>query len=315
MTRNVASNLGLVNEPISPFGVRVLTYHGVSKTGRNDFNSRFISANYFEKQINYFKKHFNLVSVADVFSRNLDPLKLNVALTFDDGYANNYKNVLPVLEKYGAPASFYITGAQNENADIIWPDFVDMVTLNCNDKVTILGKTYIKNRKGELIIKGKTLKQICKESDEEFKLKMMKETVNRKLFEGSEDLTEYWKQMTPEQLQVLSTSEYVTIGSHGYYHNNLENLEISKAKEEVVRSKTYLEDLLQIPILEIAYPDGSYSLQLKNIAEELGFQRQLAVDYKFEEDVTDPRIIDRFGINPFISWHNQLHCLVNNSYW
>ena len=32
-----------------------------------------------------------------------------VLLTFDDGFLNNFSNVLPVLETYDAPALFFIT--------------------------------------------------------------------------------------------------------------------------------------------------------------------------------------------------------------
>lgn len=45
--------------------------------------------------------------------------KINVALTFDDGRLDNYENALPILNKYGYKASFYIaTGFIDETIDL-----------------------------------------------------------------------------------------------------------------------------------------------------------------------------------------------------
>lgn len=313
--RDLASQFGLYKPNYDVKGVRILCYHGITKDGRNDINSRFISADYFEQQIAFFKQNFNLVSVADAFENKFDNERLNIALTFDDGYANNLKYALPILEKYQAPASFYVTGAQNEALDILWPDFIDLVTFTCGSSATVLGDKYTKNNKGELEFRGKTLKQVCRKASNEFKIRMISEEHNRALFEHLSELTDYWKQLSTGGLKELSQPSLVTIGSHGYYHNELNLLDAENAKEELIRSKNYLEKTCGYPITELAFPNGAYSELIKDVAEEVGFKQQLALDYLLTEDEKDPHILNRFGINPFISWTNQLHCLVKNSYW
>jgi peptidoglycan/xylan/chitin deacetylase (PgdA/CDA1 family) len=315
MTRDGMHKVGLAPLPVSGSGVRVLTYHGIDLQGRKDVNARFISADYFEKQIAYFSKHFNLVSVEDVFNGNVSQDILNIAITFDDGYANNLKYVLPIIEKHHVPATFFITGIRGAGMNILWPDLIDLATLECNRPVEIRDQVFKKNSKGELASRVKTLKQVCKSQDWHFKLEVIEALKDFTSFRNNSNLADYWKQLTTEQIKQLSKSPLVTIGSHGYYHNNLGDINYQDACAELEKSKTFLENTIQQEVSSIAYPDGSYTRELIDASQSIGYNQQLALEYLHEEDEGDDRILDRFGINPFISWINQLNCLVKNSYW
>jgi peptidoglycan/xylan/chitin deacetylase (PgdA/CDA1 family) len=228
---------------------------------------------------------------------------------------NNLKYAVPILEKYNAPATFYITGIRDIGMDILWPDFVDMATVKVKGSVEIQGSVFKKNRKGELASERQTLKQIYKSQPWAYKLEMMEQLKALESFRSDSELNDYWKQLTTEQIKELSNSSIATIGSHGYYHNNLGNANHQDACKELEQSKEFLENVIQKEISSLAYPDGSYTRELIDAAEKIGYQQQLAVDYPFDEDKLDKRILDRFGVNPFISWNNQLNCLVKNSYW
>src|SRR4051794_6307717 len=90
-------------------GVRILVYHGICLNDPHKFNTLFITLKRFEKQLQLYKKYFDIVSLDEVFKKQLNPERFSVCLTFDDGFANNYKYVLPLLEKHEVPATFFIT--------------------------------------------------------------------------------------------------------------------------------------------------------------------------------------------------------------
>jgi hypothetical protein len=46
--------------------------------------------------------------------------KLNVAITFDDGYLDNLTNAFKILKKYNAPATIYITTSYINDKKIPW---------------------------------------------------------------------------------------------------------------------------------------------------------------------------------------------------
>ena len=125
-----------------------------------------------------------------------------------------------------------------------------------------------------------------------------------------EDLHDYWRPLDREGIRRLACSELVTIGAHGHHHTSLGELEFDDAVAELQMSKAGLEELIDDDIEDLAYPDGSYSRALVDAAEGLGYHRQLAVEFCHPGDHHDPRLRERFGINPFMSWNNQLWCLL-----
>jgi hypothetical protein len=83
---------------------------------------------------------------------------------------------------------------------------------------------------------------------------------------------------------------------------------------ELKESKYYLENCIQKDVTSLAYPDGIYTREIIHIAEQLGYKTQLAADYLHKEDESDGRIEKRFGINPYISFKNQIKCIVDGKY-
>ena len=76
----------------------------------------------FDRQMAYLYKHrYNVISLADLIGRLRKREALpdrTVCLTFDDGFADNYFNVLPVLKKYNFPATiFLLTGYMGKELD------------------------------------------------------------------------------------------------------------------------------------------------------------------------------------------------------
>jgi peptidoglycan/xylan/chitin deacetylase (PgdA/CDA1 family) len=66
----------------------------------------------FAEQIEMIARHYKPVSIVDVqeFLKGGKSLPDRaVAVTFDDGYADNYEVAAPVLDRFGIPGAFYAT--------------------------------------------------------------------------------------------------------------------------------------------------------------------------------------------------------------
>lgn len=88
--------------------IRAINYH----------NTPAFSAQDFEKQLKFFKKHFSPVSVEDLDNffdeGKWEKEKPGLIISFFDGYRNNYDVYYPLLEKYGFIGWFFIaTGFVN----------------------------------------------------------------------------------------------------------------------------------------------------------------------------------------------------------
>ncbi|HHF7367996.1 TPA: polysaccharide deacetylase family protein [Legionella bozemanae] len=57
---------------------------------------------------------YTTITLADLFKENYDPAKQNAVLTFDDGLLDNYENALPLLNRYGFVATFFVVPGFDE---------------------------------------------------------------------------------------------------------------------------------------------------------------------------------------------------------
>lgn len=91
---------------------RVLMYHMVSEhRPKAKFNKLRVTPAQFEKQVKWLSvKGFTFVTMSELHqgwtTETLPPK--TVAITFDDGYADNLHQAFPVLEKYKAKATIYV---------------------------------------------------------------------------------------------------------------------------------------------------------------------------------------------------------------
>jgi len=91
--------------------VPVVMYHSVSDLA-DPKNRTNVSAAVFERQMRFLKNHhYNVLPLAKVAELIINKKKIpakTIAITFDDGYKNNYTHAYPILKKYNLPAAIFI---------------------------------------------------------------------------------------------------------------------------------------------------------------------------------------------------------------
>jgi len=293
----------------------IVMYHGVFSGNDTRFNGRFMPIADFKTQLNYFKKNFEILPVKELFENKTNRSnKKQIAITFDDGYKNNFDYALPLLEELKIPASFYITGLNPHQIQAIWSDVVDIYSY------------FVKKFKFQNLIfeKEPNRKRLyCKEINQDInhytgflsqedKIKLMEELEIAAGFKLSDkkDLSQFHLLMSDAEIKETALSKYVTIGSHGTFHSHMGFIPLEQALNELKYSKTYLENCIGKQIDEIAYPSGSYTKDLIEAAYQLGYHYQLAVDYQYEGDKANNKIMDRIGLYNDRTVVEQLH-LVN----
>jgi peptidoglycan/xylan/chitin deacetylase (PgdA/CDA1 family) len=89
----------------------ILMYHSVGDN--NEFFT--VKPRDFEKQMAHISKNgFNVISLTELvglISSKKNISRKTVAVTFDDGYEDNYLNALPILKKYRIPATIFVSTA------------------------------------------------------------------------------------------------------------------------------------------------------------------------------------------------------------
>lgn len=89
----------------------ILMYHSVGEAWPRG-SALNISFRAFETQMSYLKRHhYRVVPLEEIVAalRSGTPIpRRTVAITFDDGYENNFTRAFPVLKKHGFPATIFL---------------------------------------------------------------------------------------------------------------------------------------------------------------------------------------------------------------
>lgn len=259
-------------------------YHGIGRDINTPINGRHLAIEQFEKQLLYFRKNFDIVSLADLCEtrlRRIQPQKHTIALTFDDGYLNNISNALPLLRKYKIPATFFISTASLEEPDYIHPsDYLDLVNFFISDKIEINGKIF---KRGKY--------HLVEASDQKLNIHQYINSLRPSMWEKTfSDLRIKYPNevitngVDPQMYKLISLSEMagigsellISIGSHGHQHINLIQLTEDEIEHQLSSSKKILERYATVVDNSLAYPYGIYNRKVLSISRKIGFRYLIA---------------------------------------
>lgn len=291
----------------------VLVYHGVVESPNHKVSVGPISYNQFLQHLDYFKQNFNVVSLSEIFEmyrEGYSPSKKTIALTFDDGYENNFSRVAPALNQYRFPATFFIISQCIEDEfKLTWYDHIDFIksVLDVNEIDTDVTK-------GHRFSSIFTLKEFIKSLSIVERAKLYAALNNLVSIESRLSMfpREHWKLMNKQQLAEMSSNGLFELAAHTHNHPNLGLISREDAEEEVKKSKLILEDTFQKRVISIAFPDGSYTDEVKMICKEVGYKNLLAVEPKCESDKGDKSILPRYCISSTTTFESNMFNVCRN---
>ncbi len=256
-------------------------YHSVVEEPQQTANTIRISHSRasFESQMSALSRRFNPVSLEQVVEFAADGRRLpawSVAVTFDDGFADNYDVALPILKRHGIPATFYIMVNAVETGTPPW-----YIRLNFAFNSTTIttwkhpqngrifelatpdGKKAALNTAWDLgaARSGTTQEQL---------IRQIEESLQTEPLDARSGLMMNW-----DQVRALKRAGHI-IGGHTLSHPNLAHVTEGEARSEILGCKERLEEKLSEPIEHFSYPhpalNPEWSPQTFEITREAGFR-------------------------------------------
>jgi peptidoglycan/xylan/chitin deacetylase (PgdA/CDA1 family) len=294
----------------------ILMYHGINKSPQLRYNGRHLSEKTFEKHLKYLNKHFNVVSLEELFrlqKEGTTPTKKTIAITFDDGFENNYLYAFPLLKKYKVPATFFVSSIciTDENP-VLWPDFIDILREHIELPLVYNDYSFVPNPNNPKKLydpkKDVQLGEFIKGMSTAERTTFLKETADKYLLldilqKIDPDL---WKLMNAAQVKEMADANIIEIASHAHSHYNLANIEHEAAEHEIKSSKELLEKVTGKTVKSIAYPDGSYNEYIKEISLKNGYTNLCAVTYKLKNDSSDANILPRSAVSATTTYYSNI---------
>jgi peptidoglycan/xylan/chitin deacetylase (PgdA/CDA1 family) len=103
--------------------------------------------------------------------------------------------------------------------------------------------------------------------------------------------------MTQSQLNILDR-KLVSIGSHGRIHQNLLRISLDEARKEIFESKKELEDILNMPIETISFPEGDFNQTHIDMAIQAGYINAYSIEPKLIYSGSDAFLRGRVKVDP-----------------
>jgi peptidoglycan/xylan/chitin deacetylase (PgdA/CDA1 family) len=230
-----------------------------------------------------------------------------VAVTFDDGYADNLYQAKPVLERYEIPATVFVTAGHIGSQREFWWDELDRLLLQPGSlpdslNLGINGReyTWVAGISDERSI-GDYSEIFQRHRDwhvEREDVPHPRFRLFRELYEQIHSLPDRERQrvleeimawtgaepagrsthrsMTTEELVELEKGGLVEVGAHTMTHSDLAALPPGEQRQEIQLSKDILESIVSHAVASFAFPYGSNTPETLAILQEVGFESACA---------------------------------------
>ncbi|MBN1972652.1 MAG: polysaccharide deacetylase family protein [Sedimentisphaerales bacterium] len=235
-----------------------------------------------EEYVQTLSKYYNFISLPDAVEMlaGRKPVKpYSMVFTFDDGYRNNLTHALPVLRRYKAPATFFVSTGFLNNPRPFWWDRLDYAMqhgeINGREVKICSMTTRLDNSNRETLLESYHKVNPEQMSDPEFVNEFEKIAAQLEQESGC-SLSEIqnkdnWSAILTWDEIVKNVNGDVTIGSHTVDHIRLRYVDKETAYEQLVNSKRDIEEHTKKPCLSLCYPYGSFNDEIIGLARKCGY--------------------------------------------
>lgn len=275
----------------------ILTYHRVLDAP-DPLHPGEICRGVFESHMRTLSRYFRVLPLLEACRQLVDgslPSRA-VSITFDDGYADNYHNGWPILQRFGLPATLFVATGYLDGGRM-WNDTVIESLRRIRGSEIDLRNLDL----GRHVVNDDAQREaVIRHVVEQLKYLNAREREAR-----SAALNEMADSPVPDNLmldipQVKELSQAgVEIGAHTVSHPILRSTDVAEARDEITRGKKQLEEIVGREVRSFAYPNGrpgiDYDPVHVEIVKEAGFECAVSTTPGAARRTSDILQLPRFG--------------------
>lgn len=226
-----------------------------------------------------------------------------IAITFDDGWADNATTAFPIVRKQGLPWTIFICPERVGRPFPFWPERVVALwrIAECRgltrQLLQLLSEEVEGTSDARRLAAEKTLKSFI-ERLKTFSAEQRNAVMSRMaeyISPGLDTADTIDATMTWDEIDRM-VCRGVTIGSHTLSHPILTRISRSEAQREITESKRVLERKLRRECGLFAYPNSEWSLRVRDQVAQAGYAMAFAYGPGVWTRDSDPFVIPRINI-------------------
>jgi len=232
-------------------------------------------AAHFERIVQFISRSFTVLTLGDAISRLASGTlpAAAAAITFDDGYLDNWTVALPILRRYGVPATFFIATGFLDGGRMWNDDIIEAVRLAPGPELDWsaygLGTHDVRSPSARVHCYSTVLDKL-KYFDHAQRAACAREIAARAGVPPASSLM-----MRTEHVQAMRR-ERIEIGAHTHTHPILNSIGDEEAMREIKGGKERLEAMIGETIDLFAYPNGvperDFSPRHVDMVRDAGFR-------------------------------------------
>jgi peptidoglycan/xylan/chitin deacetylase (PgdA/CDA1 family) len=255
----------------------ILRYHSV--TGDEDATLTYldrglmVTSATFRTHLRFVRRYYTALPLDDMVDaihagRPLPPRA--VAITFDDGYLDNFTHAYPLLRAEGLPATFYVTTGTIDGGPPLWTAKLRFMVRTTTRRQIVLpaalgAPAELPDAAARQALFTRLIVALKNVPSEE-RCRLV--DVLADAFDVHDFTPLARIMMTWEQLREMSRNG-MTIGAHTVSHPNLPRTEVEEQTREVCGSRDTIAAELRVPVAHFSYPNGRGASHVNETVREV----------------------------------------------
>ena len=260
----------------------------------------------FREQMGHLREHYHPMPLDALVAaiRDGPAPPGSIAVTFDDGYLDNYTEASPVLLEFGVPATFFVTTERLNDDYEFWWDALEGVLLASGSAVprelrislpdglrTFATGSRDDRMAAHLAIYHALVGSPAGARDEAI-------DALRRWSGGPALISLASRRMKAAEIVALAAREGHAIGAHSVRHLMLPRQPAEVQREEIEASRRTLEMLLARRVSAFAYPFGAYSEETIDLVRAASFEMAVTREEGLSTRGTDLLRLPRLEVTP-----------------
>ena len=279
-------------------GLTILMYHRVLPDPQcvdYPLPSLVMPKSAFRSQIHWLTEHCRVLPVEEALKEGRTGVPSDVprvAISFDDGYADNYEHVLPILREAGVRATFFVTAGLIGTDAWLW-----------FDRAMLVARQWARRKKDEPTARKRSEENGARRDVSAWltSLKTLgpaeRETEIERVAFGAQltDERRSYRLMDWDQVRELAETGH-EIGSHSCSHPILPTLDEKSLEYEVGDARRRIAEQIGRNPAGFCYPNGDCDDRVKGVVRRAGYSYACSTTPGLNDEKTDRLALKRVDI-------------------
>lgn len=312
--QHVAARFGPHTRKSASPRLLILMYHrvlpGDDNRARHEEPGMYVTPETFNNHIKHISQYFDFIKLSEWVDRQAKqrPLPPNsCAITFDDGWSDNYEFAYPILQTHQVPATVFLVSDMIGTCQTFWPERLTRLVLalaRTPDAVTNVENRWLKTILGNDGLPETPTPELM--SGFIANAKSLPDSRLLELIGASESSMNIADTQTPalldwEQTNEMLDSGLIEAGSHTRRHTRLDaTTDTALLEDEIVTSKRVIEERIDRPVSTFCFPNGDYSPTALDIVRQ-HYTAAVTTQTGWNSADSQPHLLNRIGLHEDIS--------------